>query len=109
MKAKATVDNKATDEFEVGDIVLILDGTNIPGYFGNFVTSMHKLVGQTGVIADYLGERDGFKGYRVRKANGDLYRFIFDGRGLEKTKLKTAEDLSLSELSEILGAEVIIK
>ena len=104
-----TLESEKVPEFEIGDVVQILDGAEVPDYFGTFVSSMQNIVGQIGVISDFLGERDGYKGYRVRKVSGDLYRFIFDSRGLKKTNLHEPTDFTPDMLKEILGTEIIIK
>ena len=105
----ATTTSETNPLFENGDMVTILDGTDIPEYFGNFVSDMKKIVGEVGIISDYLGERKGYKAYRIRKIDGNLYRFIFDERGLEKTNIKESIDTSPEKLKAILGVGVSIK
>ena len=63
-------------KFNVGDVVRILDGSNIPDYCGSWVEVMEKYVGEVYTVESNTAL--GGKGYTFSGVP-----FVWDGRGLE--------------------------
>lgn len=68
-------------KFKVGDRVRILDGSEIEGYAGCWVTEMEKFVGKVGVIKQV--NTYPFTDKESYTLHG-FDRFTFDGRGLKR-------------------------
>lgn len=62
-------------KFNVGDVVRILDGSNILNYRGSWVESMEKYVGEVYTVESNTRLGDGYALSGVP--------FVWDGRGLE--------------------------
>lgn len=97
-------------KFKVGDKVRVLDGSNIPNYANNWVSSMNEYVGKIGDITYIDRFQDGRISYRVNFHDGNV-PYYYDERGLEFVENKkiviTKRDDSV--MARLYSAEKLVK
>lgn len=88
-------------KFQVGDVVRVLDGKNIPDYTDGWVSDMEKHVGKCFKVAKVLPDckGDGRNGYILKTT--DLVQYVFDERGLEL--VETSEVRLRKKLESVFG------
>lgn len=95
-------------KFDIGDVVRVLDGSDIKGYTGSFIPKMKKCVGKSYKVLSRDHTSCGENSYRL-----DGVPWIFDERGLSKVEcggkmwrqLMPDKDLTYT----ISGDEALIK
>ena len=95
-------------KFQVGDVVRVLDGKNIPDYTGGWVFDMKKHVGKCYKVTEVLPDRKGVgrNGYILNTT--DFVQYVWDERGLELVETSEARlQRILSYTFNIKGGSVI--